>query len=357
MGQQRVEERLAAEHMLQVADAAKLYVRKHGATLTPTPTASTGPTIALATLRTENFLKSNFPDTNPWGQTYGVYVRKPAVDGELLRIVVVTSGGPAKKKQWMNTVVPHTAALMGAAGGYAPTGDIPSMPVGSLQGAGNIWRIPFTTLGIPDPGPGHLGYVSDYDSSDLAAEYLYRVEVPGNPDLNAMQVSLDMKEHSIDNVKDLQFTEREITTETCTAPEDQGRTFLDREKGLYLCRNGSQEMISDTGNATSVKDVLVVTPGTVVEKPVCAVETNSAPHIYMSPSIAALGPEAPPINAFQTWAEDTSDTQWTVRMRVLVGKKNATVGGVVTDAEGWGIPPANYARITAITTCAKEALP
>lgn len=356
-GNVRVEQRLVAENMLVLADAAKLYARKHNATLAASASATAGPKIELSDLRSEGLIRQNFSDTNMWDQQYNIYVRSPSSGGELLRVIIVTSGGPSRRKKFNNTIVPRAAALIGAPGGYTPTGDIPSIPAGSMYGAGNNWNIPFASVGIPNPGPGHLVYVSDYDTSDLAGEFLYRVEVPGNPELNVMRTELDMSSHGIENVKEVQFVERSIGSETCSDPDDQGRMFLDRELGMYLCRNGQFEMISDTGNSMPIKEVSVVSSGDLIDKPLCAPNTGTVPRIYVAPSIAEAGPEAPAISSFQAWSESVSETQWQVFLRVLLGDKALALalnGGI--DTGGWVTPDPNYNRLLVITSCGKETI-
>lgn len=355
-GSLRVERRLVAENMLVLADAAKLYVRKHNAQLAGSAGPTSGPQISLAALRSEGLLRPNFSDRNMWGQQYSIYVRSSGSD--LLRIIIVTSGGRSRSKKFNNTVVPGAAALIGAAGGYTPTGNISSIPAGVMQGAGNNWRIPFSSVGITNPGPGHLVYVSDYDASDLAHEFLYRVEIPGNPELNAMRTELDMTDHAIENVKEVQFVERTIGPETCKNAEDQGRIFLDRERGMYLCRDGHFELLSDTGNATVLKELTVVPSETLIDKPICPSQTDTVPSIFVAPSIAEAGQESSPIAAFQAWAESVSTKQWKVRLRVLLSDKALALelnGGV--DTGGWVSPGPNYNRLLVITTCGKPVSP
>ena len=167
------------------------------------------------------------------------------------------------------------------------------------------------------------------------------------PELNAMQTELDMTDHAINNVHDLQFVERTISTESCTADEDQGRVFLDRDQGLYLCRNHSLEIISDTGNAAHFKEATIVANGARVRKPSCAPGTNTVPAIYVAPQLASAGPQAPPITALQAWATSVSATEWQVQLRLQTPNPN------LGDNENWISPAADYARILVLTQCAK----
>ena len=349
MGNTASQQRVAADHLRMVVQGARSYVNRHQDTLLAQTGASSGPTVTIQTLVNEGFLPAGFSEHNIWLQNYSVYVRQPETGR--LQAVVLTSGGRGaadSSDAFANSVIPFTASLVGGAGGYVPTGVKPGESSGTLQGAGNGWAVSLASLGIPSPGAGHLGALSIYDSSALGQDFLYRVAVPGNPELNAMQTELDMTDHAIDNAQSVQFVEREISSESCTADEDQGRMFLDREQGLYLCRNHSLELVSDTGNAAHFKEAVVVANGARVKKPVCAPGTNTTPAIYVAPQLAAAGAQAPPITAFQAWATSVSNTEWQVHLRLQTADKSEG------DDEGWIYPAANYARVFALTQCVKS---
>lgn len=347
------QQRQAADQLALVTRAAAGYVRKHHGELSPQATASSGPTVTIATMVTEGFLATGFRDRNVWGQAYQVYIRKDANSGDL-RAVVLTSGGRGHDtgSNFGTSVVPGAAALMGGVAGFVATGDVPGQSSGTLQGSGGGWSLSLATLGIPSPGGGHLGSLSNFDSYSLSQDYLYRVEVPGHPELNQMQTELDMTKHDINNVSAMQFVEREISSETCVNTEDQGRIFLDKKRGLYLCRNNSLEIIGDSGNSTLVKNVTVAFNGDEIDKPQCAPETNTVPTIFTSPAIAAAGPVSPPMSSIQTWATNVSDAKWQVHLRVLTDDRSISY-----DDSGWVYPPADFHRITVLTTCAKVVTP
>lgn len=343
------DETIASEQLLMVASSAKEYVKKHNSALYASSGPTSGPTITVQNLIDEGLLRPI--GLNPWRQSYQIYIRKPSTTSARLRVIVLTTGGDSSDRRFETSTIPGAAAKAGAGGAYVPSSLIPGDDPGTLIGAAHGWSMTFATLGVPSPGPGHLGYVSDYDSSDLAQDYLYRVEVPGNPELNAMQTELDMSDHAIEGIKEAQFIERTISTEACSATEDQGRLFLDREQGLYLCRNNRIEILADSGNSLLVRQQTLLTNGAVIDKPVCPPKTDLEPQIFVSPSIAEIGPTAPPMSAFQTWAVSLSDTQWQVFMRILTADKS--IGG----STGWGYPSDNYARIAVTTVCARPASP
>lgn len=350
-GYVEMQKRQAADHLNRVSKAAAGYVRKHQATLLTSATASSGPSVSIANLVTESLLPAGFSNANVWGQGYTVYIRQP--QAKELQAIVLTSGGRGTEQSlFASAVVPSAALMAGGAAGFVPTGALPGQVAGTLHGAGGGWVVNLGTFGIPSPGAGHLGALASFDSAALGQDFLYRVAVPGHEELNAMQTELDMTDHAIRGVKEVQFVEREITGETCTAPEDQGRLFLDRTQGLYLCRNNLLEIIGDTGNSTLFKKAELAKNGDIIEKPICPPSTETVAQIFTMPVIAEAGPEAPPMSSFQTWATSHSDTEWQVHMRLLTANKKLSA-----DDSGWVYPEADYGRIMTFTTCTKAVTP
>lgn len=350
MGLMNTQMRQAADQLALVSRASANYVRKHQATLSSQASASSGPTVSVADLVSDGLLADGFRDRNVWGQSYGIYIRKDAASGHLRAVVLTTGGRSTATDRFLNVIVPGAAALLGGSGGFVPSGDIPGQAAGTLQGAGGGWSLSLAGMGIPSPGAGHLGALTSFDATALGQDFLYRVAVPGHEELNAMQTELDMTDHAIRNVSELQFEEREITDQSCAAPEDQGRVFLDRVQGLYLCRNNSLEIIGDSGNSVPLKNATLARNGDRITKPVCAPNTNTAPAIFTAPSLAEAGPEAPPLTSFQTWATSLSDTEWQVHMRVQTGSK--TLDGA--DGDGWVYPTDDYGRITVLAMCIRQ---
>ncbi|MEA4896382.1 MAG: shufflon system plasmid conjugative transfer pilus tip adhesin PilV [Oscillospiraceae bacterium] len=343
LGENELEKRQAADQLVAVTKAAAAYVRKHQTDLLTQTSATSGPTIGTDPLVTEGFLEAGFQGHNVWGQTYQIAFRQPS--SNTLQAVVLTTGGrgqDAKDVRFATSVVPSAAAMAGGAGGFVPTGDIPDQPSSSLRGAFGGWTLNLASIGITSPGPGHLGALSTFDSSSLGQDFLYRVAVPGHPELNQMQTELDMTDHAIRNIYETQFTSRTIGSETCDS-STEGVMFLDNNQGLYLCRNGQMVMIADTGNSTMFKIAAIAKDGDLIDKPSCPPETNTTPKIYVSPTIAAAGASAPPITSFQVWATSSSDTQWQVHLRILT----------TDDTLGWVNPASDYGRIMVYATCAK----
>lgn len=345
VGVTEVQKRAVALHLGKVGEAAAKYTRKNYANLLVQSSASSGPVVSIADLRTSGFLPQGFGDRNAWGQEYTVYVRKPKANE--LQTVVLTNGGrghTSTTPHFGNSVVPSAAALVEGAGGFVPTGDLPGTVAGSLRGSYGSWVVDLGGAGIPDPGAGHLGYLANFDASALAQDYLYRVAVPGSPDLNAMFTDLDMRDHAVKGVKEAQFISHDLASQTgfCSSATDEGKVFLDAQQGLYVCRNGQVQVIGDTGNSTLLRQATLAKAGDRIAKPICPAGTATHPEIFVAPSIAEAGADAPPMTALQAWATSLSDTEWQVHLRLLT-----TNTGL-----GWVEPAAEYGRLMVMTTCA-----
>lgn len=356
-GTEKNVQRVAAEQIYEVSKAAELYAQRYHATLLPQLTPTSGISISVQDLMNDGFLPAAYVNRNVWGQSYGIYFRRidttvPDPDGGTkiehgIRVIVITEGGHQNSNQFRNKTVVGASLFMPSGGAFVASGDIASQPAGSLIGSG--WTLPLADIGVPNPGPGHIAVVSNYSANTLSQDFLYRVEVPGNPDLNAMQTELNMSDHAIERIKEMQFiphTMAEMQNFCANSPlpaDAPVRVFLLENNGLYICREGEVQEIQDTGNALMVKDIRIVANGEVISKPTCSPDTNSAPEIYLSPiAIAAQAVDTPPITAFQAFATSLNDTQWRVTIRMQDAKSK--------DGE-WRFPGSDVAMAQAILLC------
>ncbi|AIA55725.1 hypothetical protein Acaty_c1866 [Acidithiobacillus caldus ATCC 51756] len=62
------------------------------------------------------------------------------------------------------------------------------------------WKVP--TSGF-NAQPGHLAALIEYSNGQIQNDYLYRVSVPGQPQLNQMQTNLDMGNNNINNAQNV----------------------------------------------------------------------------------------------------------------------------------------------------------
>lgn len=343
-GSRLTEQAQAAWHMKTVNDATERYIKQNYQTLLSASTASSGPQISIGQLINDAFLPDGFQDTNVWDQSYEIYIRRP--QDHALSTIILTSGGREHEEgdSFATLTVPGAALQLGGAGGFVPTGDMTGQSVDTLHGTAGGYILNLATLGIASPGPGHLGMYSAFDDYDLGTDYLYRTEVPGHPEYNQMETTLDMTGHDIENVGSIQYISRTITDDDSCSDEDEGKMFLDEAQGMYLCRNNQLVLLADTGNSALFKTSTFVKNGDKVTKPSCAPGTGTIPQIYVAPAIVSSGAQSPSIASIQAWATSVSDTEWQVHLRVLN----------TSSADAWIYPDSSYGRVMVFTTCAKN---
>ena len=334
----------AADQLRQVNDASDAYIKRHFDTLLSSTTPSSGPQITIDQLVNDGLLPEGFRNSNIWGQSYEIYVRKPHEN--TLNSITITRGGREHKEgdSFATLTVPGAALRLGGAGGFVPTGALPGQQDGTLHGAAGGFILDLAALGITSPGPGHLGAYSAFDEYDLGTDYLYRGEVPGHPEYNQMQTELDMTGHGIENVGSVQYVSRTVTDGESCSTEDEGKMFLDELQGMYLCRNGMLVLMADTGNSTQFKMSTVANNGDRIAKPSCAPGTGTSPQIYVAPAIASSGSQSPAMSALQAWATSVSATEWQVHLRVLN----------TSNSDAWVYPTPEYGRVMVFTTYAKN---
>jgi hypothetical protein len=323
-----------ARHFMTVQQAAVDYGKRNSHVLLPQVTKTSGPSVTIANLQSAGCLPARYSATNAWKQGYSIVARKD--DTGALAMVVMTTGGrghSAKEPDFANIQVPETAAL-------AKAGFVPVDKATVLRGAYQGWEVTLASMGLTGT-PGHLGAISTLSASDIGQDFLYRVAVPGRPELNAMQTSLNMSGNAVEGIGELGFLSKSLPANFCATSADEGKVFLDKKTGLYLCRNGKTVVLSDTDNSLQTRGATVGTHNQLITKPVCPSGTGLKPQIFVAPSIMASGADSPAMSSVQAWAVDESDTQWRLKMRILTANNK------------WVSPGANYGRMFVMTTCGR----
>jgi prepilin-type N-terminal cleavage/methylation domain-containing protein len=340
----------ASMQMQEVAQAARAYCKDNYSSLIASATASNAETVTIADLQAGGYLTGSFNNANPWNQSYVTYVNEPT-SGDL-RILVLTTGGrnhDPNNPDFGNKTIPSVAASMGGSGGFVATGDMPGVPANTVQGAFGGWDLDLSGTGIPNPGAGHLAYLVNIDEDEIDRDSLYRVNVPGQPELNQMFTTLDMNSNQIimgdadvgggdgEGVRSVNLEDHEAGDFTCADHDDDGgRLFYDRSEGLYLCRQGVKYLITDTGNSRIFGGSTIARHNEVITKPHCPV-AEPTPKIYVTPAMASDGGTGYPMQSLETWATDNGGS-WTVKMRIQT-------------REGYKYPSSTYGRILVMTTC------
>ena len=389
------EQAQVAWHLQAVTAAATDYVARHYDTLAEEAGPRDGPAITLQTLISEGLLPDGFQEHNPWNQSYALTVRSlgdSREEGEeegsedtdtagRLLLLVLTQGGRGTSHDtgdahFLSVLVPGAARRAGSSAGFIPHAHPDGYGEGQLVAGQGGYVLTLADLGITSPGAGHLGSytVLGAGSTSSSSDVLHRVPVDGQPELNQMEVDLDMTGCGITNIGSLHLTswprdgeeagKRPLDTlgpgSGCD-PEDVGKLFLDETYGLYLCRmmegsNGTRTpglaLISDSGNNLSVQHMTLASDQDLVPKPVCASGTGMEPQIFVAPSIASSGPSSPSMVAWRAWASEANATTWRVHLEVKNTSHSAS-GWYVPSVEGDDLAP-YYGSVQVITACVRK---
>lgn len=185
MGVTNVQTAAIASQQIIVDKAVALYVQDNAAAIAAQPMPVT---ITVAMLIAANYLPVGFSTTNSYGQTWEAQVLQPTA-GELQTLVTSQGGRAISNTQQLVQI----AAQSGAQGGFVPyagqAGDATMTPT-NAYGAYGAWKLALT--GYTNPGSGHLASLLAFSGSQANSNYLYRVAVPGQPQLNNMQTDLGL---------------------------------------------------------------------------------------------------------------------------------------------------------------------
>ncbi|MCY1232674.1 hypothetical protein D9M72_451810 [compost metagenome] len=203
----------AASQMLVFDKAALQFVQDEAATLVAQATASVPVSVTPAMLVNGGYLPAGFSATNVFGQTWLLQVLQPTPNN--LQALVTSQGGRAITDTGQLVQI---AAQAGAQGGFVPyagqNGD-PTMVSSRAYGAYGAWQVPLANY--TNPGSGRLASLLAFTGAQANNGYLYRVQVPGHPELNQMQTSIDMAGNDVNNA-------RRVTANTSLT--SAGETYL-----------------------------------------------------------------------------------------------------------------------------------
>jgi len=187
-GVTNVQTAAAASQMLVFDKAALQFVQDEAATLVAQATATVPVSVTPAMLVNGGYLPAGFSATNVFGQTWLLQVLQPTPNN--LQALVTSQGGRAITD---TRQLVQIAAQTGAQGGFVPyagqNGDATMVPANGY-GAFGSWKFPLANF--TNPGSGHLASLLAFSGTQANNSYLYRVQVPGHPELNQMQTALDM---------------------------------------------------------------------------------------------------------------------------------------------------------------------
>lgn len=169
------------------------YLSDHQADLSANIGVGGSGYIALSDLEADSDIQQGFSQSNPYGQTWVIYVMQPS-SGEL-NGYVLSEGGETLDLPHLSSV---TALASSASGFVPPDGIISNVTSASAYGSEGGWVLNLS--GKPNPGSGHFfGQTNASSSSSVQSDSLYRDAVANHPELNAMNTTLNMDGNSITN--------------------------------------------------------------------------------------------------------------------------------------------------------------
>ncbi len=196
-GVTNVQTAAAASQMLVFDKAALQFVQDEAATLVAQATASVPVSVTTTMLVNGGYLPAGFSATNVFGQSWLLQVLQPMPNN--LQALVTSQGGRAITD---TRQLVQIAAQAGAQGGFVPyagqNGD-PTMVSSKAYGAYGAWQVPLANY--TNPGSGRLASLLAFAGAQANNGYLYRVQVPGHPELNQMQTSIDMAGNDVNNAR------------------------------------------------------------------------------------------------------------------------------------------------------------
>ena len=190
IGAENIQNAATASQMLIYDKAGQQYIQDNAATIALSATPTSPVTITTAMLIAAKYLPTGFNGSNPFQQTYLLQVLQPSA-GQLQGLVTTQGGSQIGSNRDYKQLV-LIAAQMGAQGGFVPYANqaASGMTAANAYGSYGSWTVPLT--GYTAPGSGHLATLLSFSGSAANNNFLYRVAVPGQPQLNAMQTDLSM---------------------------------------------------------------------------------------------------------------------------------------------------------------------
>jgi type II secretory pathway pseudopilin PulG len=369
-GTRRIRQVTAGKQLQLIGHAVRHYVMSHYASLLAGSTATRAVPIPMADLVAGGYLPPGYTGQNPFGDVYTVYVLQPKTND----LAAVTLGAPPDgspgftwtdqpaDNHYADVVIPGAAQTGGPEAGYVATGDVPGEVRGGLVGAYGGWTFSIAGTSIPNPGPGHLVLFQYFSNGTLDPDYLYRVAVPGHPELNQMFTALNMGGNDVTGVDDLSASGNVATSGLSpttgfphgVAPNGIQTWDLFAAGGLYagVDASGNPAVAIAGGNVSAEGDVTAengrialshavvfeteAQNGSEIPKPLYC-PPGSAPRIFITPVFISAGPNALPLAGYQAWATPAG-SGWIVQARVLT-------------QTGWVSPPAPYLVVKAVTQC------
>ena len=193
--------RVVAEQMKVLQTAMNQMVLDHYSQFTQTvPVGGSGvpisntclvnPSVCFAGASGQGYVPPGYTFRNAYNQTWEAAIAQPTA-GTLEVLISSTGGNPIPHK-----MLPYVASQAGSEGGFIPyaTAGVNAGMAGKAIGTGGAWSVPVSQFftGASTPKGGALASLLYYQSGAQSSDYLYAVQVPGQPQLNQMQTGLTL---------------------------------------------------------------------------------------------------------------------------------------------------------------------
>lgn len=176
------------------------------------------PVTQLPSLQAGGYIPANYIDSNSYGQSTVVLVRQPTAGN--LEAMITTVGGRDIPDRQLGRIMQR----MGPHGGAILHKTIQGVQTNTIQGTGGSWQTLASDWNAGSTGPtaGHImSTVSLYGGTALS-NYIYRNAIPGIPQANRMQTSVNVNNYDLNHITD---TDTKVITNNSTSGSSPIRSF------------------------------------------------------------------------------------------------------------------------------------
>ncbi|MCA8050688.1 shufflon system plasmid conjugative transfer pilus tip adhesin PilV [Burkholderia arboris] len=180
-------DQIVADQFKLAMQGANTFIQNNSATIV----AAANPTVVYSWAQMAGSMPAGLSPTNTFGQTYQLAIQRTGTaPNYALNPMLQTTGGQPIPENELRAI----STSVGGSGGYIST----LTPTVATGAKGSWGPLTLTSFGA-NPGAGRLAGALFYQTSTQANQYLYRVSVPGHPELNQMQTSVDMQSNNVNN--------------------------------------------------------------------------------------------------------------------------------------------------------------
>lgn len=211
---------LASQQILQVQNAGEEYVSANFTDILNTDIPAVGDVARINTnvLAAAGFLPANFNNVNTFKQATALFVRNAGnnfTGGDTIEVIAISENQGGQDSAFPAQRIIDAAVSAGSKAGVVINLDTgPNCCEGAIQSYNGAWSLPLNTLTAGVTGGNanwtavaarpDRGYLAAYGrvsfSNTFNGDYLYRVAIDGQPELNRMETNIDMANNDINGV-------------------------------------------------------------------------------------------------------------------------------------------------------------